>query len=525
MKKQRILLALACLLLPVLLRGIWFYQGFYFGNSDIYMPDFSSLAPAQPELSTAAPLSLSQTAQRLTVLVDQAHNNQFSLAEIEPLRAELLTLGAELLTLSAKNDLDNQLGKADALIIIAPVKDFIESEIESIEEFVHRGGRLLVIADPTRSFSEYDTERAESVILVNELLQPYQMTFRNDYAYNLTHNEGNYRKDYVYPSTRDPLTASVTELVFYAAHSLELYDRAMLASEENTLSSLDDLQNDLVMAALDASGNVLAVGDLTFMVNPYDRVLDNHRLIQNIAGFLLNGSRIRDLYDFPNLFNQDIAIRLLSGISFDQDLMAAIADVKALYSLDDLAVEIQTQPDAGYDRIVLGIYPPDDQLDTEIASFGISFNGSLPAASVTPVPTSQSTPAAEKTIAAANGNGRYFQVPGFGDIPAKGFGFILLKHEQDVDTLYLLADSQPNAVLLLGQILKGSLENCLFTDTIAVCEQAALAKNDIFPSPELTATPPDVEAETTPTSSVTFTPESTVSPLPDLTPTATTGAN
>jgi len=527
MKKQHLLIALVCFLLPVLLRSAWFFRGFYFGNSHIRMPDYASLTVSQPTLSTAIPAVVSAQDERITVLFDQAHNNQFSLAEIETLRSELLTQGAEVAALTTKGDLSEQLRKANAFVIITPVNHYSESEIEAIEEFVQRGGRLLVIADPTRSFSEYDTERAESVMLVNEILQPYRLSFRNDYAYNLSHNEGNYRNVYVHPSGRDALSASVSELVFYAAHSLDIYDQRILGGDENTLSSLDDLQNDLSLAALDASGNVLAVGDMTFMTRPYDQVSDNHRFIRNMASFLINGRRLRNLNDFPYLFNRSIAIEFTSGISLDKDLLAVIADVKALYSQGDLSLEILSEPDPQLERIVLGIYPPDEQLKIEIAPFEIGFNGFVPTAAASALPVLTGTPTSQlneengmNSAGKTGADGKYFQVPGFGSVPSKGFGFILFKQGEEANTLYLLADSPENAVLLLHLIVKGSLEDCLVEETIAVCEQTAIAKSDDIAgeiTPEVpeelligqTLTPPatpTLEGESTPTPTETPTP-------------------
>ena len=72
----------------------------------------------------------------------------------------------------------------------------------------------------------------------------------------------------------------------------------------------------------------------------------------------------------------------------------------------------------------------------------------------------------------------YYYVPGIGDIPTKGFGFILLKQDEKGNYLYLLSDSQENAANLLQLLVEGSLEGCLVTENIAVCEQNEWRDND-----------------------------------------------
>jgi hypothetical protein len=463
MKKRRlILIALLAFLLPIIVRGGWFYRGIYSGNKDIKMPDYQSFSLSQPTIATPAEINYEPVMEKKVILFDQAHTNQYTLAEVDSLRNQLIARGAEVAILEPKGYFSEMLNKADAFVVITPVHYFSYEEIEQIEEFVHRGGRLLVIADPTRSYSEYDADREDSVILINELLQPYQLSFSNDYAYNLTHNEGNYRNIYVYPNGKNELTKSVSELVFYGAHTLEKNIDKILAGEENTLSSLDDSGGELPIAALDDSGNVLIVGDMTFMSNPYYQVADNNQFVQNIANFLVNGERTRNLYDFPSLFNQDIAIALTSEIELDKDIVSIVADIKDQYSKDDLSVTLSNKIAAGSDRIVLGTYPPDDDLNDEIQDFGIVFDLDAPTATPSPSPTPTptktpvDTPAAEREPAEEeeietdeefNGNeyqygeGDFYFVPGIGDIPTKGFGFILLKQREKGSYLYLLSDS------------------------------------------------------------------------------------
>lgn len=473
MKIKRILMALAFFSLPLLFRGLWFYRGFQLNNNSVDSPDFSEFTVIQPPLSTLPASTPSTIGNGIKILFDQAHINKYTLAEIESLRNLLLQQGAEIIELRIKNDLAELLNKADAFVIITPADFYTTADLELIENFVQRGGRLLVIADPTRSYSEYDTEREISVILANEILEPFKISFRNDYVYNLTKNEGNYRNVFISPAVKNPLLNNISELVFYASHSLDTLTKVVLKGDENTLSSLDEQGDGLPVAALDESGNVLAIGDMTFMTTPYNMVADNYQLVINISRFLLLSSRSRTLADFPNLFTRPVSIRLDERIALDADLLSVIADLKHNFISDDLPLVILEREEPGFDQIILGIYPPNDQVKEYTDFFGINFdNGKyVPSQVTTPdVESELPPPALDDSLSDSS----TFLIPGFGKIPSDGFGFAMLQNKLDQTTLILLADSQENIVKLLRLLVTGSLDLCLTIDFIAVCQQDAV---------------------------------------------------
>ena len=77
---------------------------------------------------------------------------------------------------------------------------------------VDRGGRLLILTDPTRSAVTYDyygygsaTVMAD-VIAANSLLAPYDIAFVDDYLYNMSAYEGNYRNVFFTDFSANPLT-------------------------------------------------------------------------------------------------------------------------------------------------------------------------------------------------------------------------------------------------------------------------------------------------------------------------------
>ena len=509
MKHRRILLAALFFFIPIAVRGLWFYHGIYFGNQHASSPAYAEILVDQPAISTPIINSVTIAESNSIILFDQAHNNKYTIGEIELLRKDLIWQGAEIQSLETKSSLGDLLTKADAFVIIAPTDSYSSDDIEKIESFVERGGRLLVIADPTRSYSEYDTEREKSVLLTNKILEPFQLSFRNDYAYNLVKYEGNYRNVFAVPESSNMVTKNISSLVFYGSHSVISKENILVTGIEDTVSSLDDQSTNLPLASLDKSGKVLVFGDVTFMTAPFNQVADNNQMVNNISNFLLSGSRQITLADFPNLFNQPVSIRFTSGILLDKDLLKTISDLKSFLEKNDMSLAILDSEESGFDQIFLGTYPPNNMLKVITDKFGIKFDKSEIKPTATPESSVTSQPAKVDTSSVFEEN--TFYIPNFGQIPSKGFGFILLENNKDQINLILLADSQENATKLLVRLTSGSLDGCLYTSNIAVCEQNSVAIS--------TATPTEIVLELG--TEFPSAKDVTLTPIPKLTATPT----
>lgn len=475
MKAKYILIAIGLFLLPVLARTLWYYQGIYTPSKNLQTPDFLSLEITNPELSTPFVSDAVNTGETNTVVFDLAHANQYQISEIEILIDDLKYRGAEIVTLDEGEDLNTLLKGTSAFVSIAPTMNFTEDEIQQIQVFVERGGRLLVIADPTRSSSEYAISRIESVQVANKLLEPYQITFRNDYAYNVYDHEGNFRNVFLQPEDENGLTNNVGEIVFYAARTISSYELNVMAGNENTLSSLTDTGGNLCLVAL-SEENVLAMGDFTFLTSPYYQVADNYQFITNISQFLINSERQKTLDDFPYVFSRPIGILASDKIVLDQDLLEQISDLKEMYAQQDLPVEFLESDNEEYDLIVLGLIPPDQTIQTYLTGFDIQF-GSQTRSTAVPKTTPSATVNAEAEPSATLEptpsplrSGQVY-IEGFGQVSQNDFGFFFLKTENDRTTLIILSDNQDDLVDLLALLANGSLESCFMENNIALCEQ------------------------------------------------------
>jgi ABC-type uncharacterized transport system. len=79
--------------------------------------------------------------------------------------------------LTYDSDLEEALRPASALVVVAPGRAFSPPEVAAVRRFVARGGRLLLVADPTRYTVIYDdygeSTFADTAVLINPLATPF----------------------------------------------------------------------------------------------------------------------------------------------------------------------------------------------------------------------------------------------------------------------------------------------------------------------------------------------------------------
>ena len=118
MKKNLFLIALAALLLPAILRGLWFYRGFV-QRPEITTPDFESFSAPEAPFN---PITLNAEDIKQydgMVLIDAIHGNQFSMTEIESLTSAIKQRGGQVDLLNDTIQLEYNLKYASAFILFA----------------------------------------------------------------------------------------------------------------------------------------------------------------------------------------------------------------------------------------------------------------------------------------------------------------------------------------------------------------------------------------------------------------------
>ena len=194
----------------------------------------------------------------------------------------------------------------------------------------------------------------------------------------------------------------------------------LIQSSRTTKSSRTDSDGAYAVAAVDAGANVLAIGDMTFLQPPYNQVADNAILIRHVADFLLEAPRIRDLKDFPFLFQREVAIVPMRMSCFRRICLVRSRPCSRTSPASGIPSAMAPGVMAGKDLILLATFssPGIDGLP-QSARHPAAFPDLL---SIEPIAYPQ------------------IEIPGFGSVPASGIGLILFPRTEDRSTLILLAE-------------------------------------------------------------------------------------
>jgi hypothetical protein len=454
MRRYRAIFALGAFILPIAFRSLWFYQGIYRVQEPISTPDYGSIELPIPPIGSQPLVPTELSSEGKTILFDLAHSNQFNIGELEEFIAGLRESGAriEFVQGSFGGDepaLAERFKYADAYVVIAPQVDFSHSSIQEIARFVERGGRILVISDPTRSssFSTSESYRSnEDVVAVNSLLATFDIVFSEDYVYNLIHNEGNYRNVLFREFSDDDLTVDLNTVAFYGSRSISsLTGKPLIIGDEQTLSSRTDTGGNLYVAVRSQDGNVLAIGDLTFLTNPYDQVADNIQFIHNITQFLLGGERQRDLTDFPFVFTQPISILITDTFSLAAETIQTISTSQRALSALGYSVSYSSEDPPNTDLIILSPFDVDDAI--------LSY--------LEPI---------EGLVLPQDAEDGFLNAPGFDELSPTGIGLLLLTQTEERTVLIFMADTAENLLSLADKIEDGNLAHCLVQAHAAICK-------------------------------------------------------
>ena len=193
------------------------------------------------------------------LLVDTLHSNGFSSREILTLRTRVVAQGYDLELLgnfarAAEPDrraqLSERLREADSLVVITPLIAYSAGEVDLIEDFVRKGGKLVMVSDPGRRDQ------------MNTLAQRFGVQFRPDYLYNQVENDQNFQNIFVRDFQPDELTAGLDTIVLFTAGSITSSGTGLAVADAQTESSVSENNGDLYVMARAADRNVS--GDFRF---------------------------------------------------------------------------------------------------------------------------------------------------------------------------------------------------------------------------------------------------------------------
>ena len=362
LRKIGILLVLPLFALAFFLGAyFFFYRGGYDAPQTVEIPFDSIVSPAS---SHSTFTEVPQLRHGL-LLVDLSHRNDFNEGEISSLLARVSDRGHDIefiggsrrLASSERRDLlEENLRQANSLAVILPDEPFSQEEVGLVEQFVAKGGRLLLVSDPTR--------RSD----INSLAERFGLIFQPDYLFNSVDYDINFQNIFIQDFRPDEITEGLGRIALYTAGSVKSSSPGLAYTDANTHSSIVERVEPHYPIAKGSDGRVLAVYDLTFMVPPQNSILDNDRLIANIADYLTNSERKFDLDDFPFFFQDEVDILLGRSSLFDEG-----TEMKALLSDFQIGSEIVGAENITQDTVFLGLYEdaPDVAQYLEIAGIRI----------------------------------------------------------------------------------------------------------------------------------------------------------
>ena len=350
-----------------------FYRGGYAGPPPVEIDYLSGgVASASSNDGTQWTPSVGGRSGGL-VLVDTLHSNGFSSREILTLRTRIVAQGYDLELLGnfarasepdRRAELAEKLRQADSLVVITPLVAYSAGEVDLIEAFVRKGGKLVMVSDPGRRDQ------------MNTLAQRFGVQFRPDYLYNQVENDQNFQNIFVRDFRPDELTAGLDTVVLFTAGSITSSGPGLAVADAGTESAVAENNGDLYVMARAADRNVLAVSDFTFMIPPYDSTLDNDRLLSNIIDFATTSDRVFDLADFPHFYQTgpDDGVQVLPG---RPDLLGSAAKLKDGLEGYGISADIRGTEDVSRDTVFLGLHDDALQVRQYLQAAGVRVDDAL----------------------------------------------------------------------------------------------------------------------------------------------------
>ena len=307
------------------------------------------------------------------LLVDTLHSNGFSSREILTLRTRVVAQGYDLELLGnfaraaepeRRAQLSERLREADSLVVITPLIAYSAGEVDLIEEFVRKGGKLVMVSDPGRRDQ------------MNTLAQRFGVQFRPDYLYNQVENDQNFQNIFVRDFQPDELTAGLDTIVLFTAGSITSSGPGLAVVDAQTESSVSENNGDLYVMARAADRNVLAISDFTFMIPPYDSTVDNDRLLSNIIDYATTSDRVFDLADFPHFYptGPDAGVQILLG---RPELLGSATNLKKGLEDYGISADIQGAEDVSRDTVFLGLHDDALQVRQYLQAAGVRVDDTL----------------------------------------------------------------------------------------------------------------------------------------------------
>ncbi len=226
------------------------------------------------------------------VVIDLSHSNMVSWWSLDAFLAELARRNVTAGFYDSWSKVEEALDDAACLVVAAPTRPYREDEAKRVEEFVKKGGILILLFDPSYEYIGQLGLSNYVVAPVNSLAARFGITFSYGFLYSESDYYGIYRNVRVRDFSNSTLFKGVKEMVLFTASAVRT-DHAAAWTSNTTYSSAAEAQDRYAVVALAKIGNgtVIALGDITVFSEPFCRVADNDLFISNLASIVSSAAR------------------------------------------------------------------------------------------------------------------------------------------------------------------------------------------------------------------------------------------
>ena len=421
-----------------LFAAAFFFGAYFFFYPDSYDPPEAVAVPFEQIGMPSSSFSTFTEAPLLrkgVLLVDGAHGNDFSKGEVGALLSRVADRGYAIEFIGETNGfgsfgslgpaerislLDEGLRRADSFAVILPEDPYLGEEADIIERYVRKGGKVLLIADPTRDHE------------INSLSERFGMSFQPDYLWNMVEYDINFQNIFVRNFLTDEVTRGLSQIALYTAGSIKSSGKGLAFTDGNTHSSMVERVEPFYPMVKAGDGQVLAISDLTFMIPPQNAILDNDRLLSNLADYLTDSRREFELADFPHFFKSRIDILLGRADLFDVG-----TELKSMLSGFQKVSEIRGVEDLTRDTVFLGLYEDSPEVAQYLEVAGVQVDDAL-------------------------------RTPFSPDISIRGTAIILLHRTEERHVLVILGESPRALADMVGQLRTGGFRGGLVSELLGV---------------------------------------------------------
>jgi len=250
--KTLILFFIVLIVLTIVIKSLFFYQGIYFAPKKTVHDLDVSIESTIPEFKDIFEKT------KGVVLFDLSHENDFEDEEIDVLISRIIDRGNKVEFLTDAVNLDSKLRKANSFVVILPTEEFSEEELILIKDFSNKKGKLLLISDPDRENE------------INSMANEFNIIFSQHYLYNQNENDGNFKFIFLEEFKKNNITRKLKKIALYSSCPILPFENGIVVTDKNTFSSSDEAKTGFAPIAL--KNSILAICDITFFNQPYNTI-------------------------------------------------------------------------------------------------------------------------------------------------------------------------------------------------------------------------------------------------------------